>query len=445
MVQFFVKLTTFFTILVLAACVPVGTTWYEDADGDGFGNELVSQTSPTQPPGYVNNKRDCDDTDFEINPNGLEIPLDDIDQDCNGTDLTDPPTIWYQDNDGDGFGNKASPRFAYDQPEGYIEDNSDCNDRDIGINPDAQEIASDGIDQDCSGMDLVGPVDHNLSIINSNKYPTRITQGADGKLYVTDAMTGSVFIYDAALKIIGELKELAAPLGIAVDPAGNIYVGNNGRDNVEVYDNKGFLSDVIDDGNITMPNDMALDNAGNLYVVDSKNNIVKAYDSSGQSITNGDIDATFGLLFPSAIAITYSNGAKEVYVADQGNSRIQGFGFTTGAPTLNRSFGAPIGTSRYAPWRGNFVRVQGLAFDTQGRLYACDSFLKKVQRFEFVGDNYIYEGYYGYESVGSEPEDLYENIELKVPLDAYILNNNHVIFADAGDKKLKITAAAVPE
>ncbi len=431
----------FFTIV---ASNGTTKTWYEDDDGDGFGNELVSQQFSTQPPGYVDNKLDCDDTDPEINPDALDDPTDGIDQDCGGT--TDPPKIWFEDSDGDGFGNRTRFKITVDQPEGFIEDNADCNDNNApGIYPGATEIASDGIDQDCNGTDLIGPDTDNLSIKNANKYPTRITQGADGKLYVTDAMTGSVFIYDANLKIIGELKDLAAPLGIAVDPAGNIYVGNNGRDNVEVYDNNGFLSDVIDDGNITMPSDIALDSDGNLYVVDSKNNIVKAYDSLGQSITNEDINATFGLVFPSAIAITYSNGAKEIYVADQGNSRIQGFSFAPTGPTLERSFGAAIGTSKSSPWRGNFVRVQGLAFDTQDRLYACDSFLKKVQRFVFDTntDNYVYEGYFGYES-GSAPADLYENIELKVPLDSFVLNNNHVIFADAGDKQLKITAAAVP-
>jgi hypothetical protein len=35
--------------------------WYEDSDGDGLGNELVSLNVCTQPSGYVSNSNDCDD------------------------------------------------------------------------------------------------------------------------------------------------------------------------------------------------------------------------------------------------------------------------------------------------------------------------------------------------------------------------------------------------
>ena len=44
------------------------TTYYVDADGDGFGNAAVSQTICTeQPTGYVTNSTDCNDNDVAIN------------------------------------------------------------------------------------------------------------------------------------------------------------------------------------------------------------------------------------------------------------------------------------------------------------------------------------------------------------------------------------------
>jgi hypothetical protein len=44
----------------------VGTTFYADADNDGYGNPNLSITACVQPPGYVTNDDDCDDN----NPSG---------------------------------------------------------------------------------------------------------------------------------------------------------------------------------------------------------------------------------------------------------------------------------------------------------------------------------------------------------------------------------------
>ena len=42
-----------------------------------------------------------------------------------------------------------------EKPEGYVDNNKDCNDDDAAINPKAKEVCGDGIDQNCSGADTV--------------------------------------------------------------------------------------------------------------------------------------------------------------------------------------------------------------------------------------------------------------------------------------------------
>jgi hypothetical protein len=49
------------------ACMPK-PTWYQDADGDGFGNRSVSMASCAQPTGFVSDSTDCCDMDPLANP-----------------------------------------------------------------------------------------------------------------------------------------------------------------------------------------------------------------------------------------------------------------------------------------------------------------------------------------------------------------------------------------
>jgi len=75
----------------------------EDRDEDGFFTDI-----------------DCNDSDSEINPNATEIPYDGIDQNCDGSDLTDV--------DEDGYDSK-------------IVGGNDCNDNDLETNPGSSNLS----------------------------------------------------------------------------------------------------------------------------------------------------------------------------------------------------------------------------------------------------------------------------------------------------------------
>jgi len=61
------------------------TTYYLDADGDTYGDPLVSIEACIQPPNYVLNSGDCDDAASNINPGMAEICYNGIDDNCDGT------------------------------------------------------------------------------------------------------------------------------------------------------------------------------------------------------------------------------------------------------------------------------------------------------------------------------------------------------------------------
>jgi len=66
--------------LYCAACLAV--VWFGDADGDGYGDPLVTQVSCTQPAGYVALGTDCNDANPAIHPGAAEI-CNGLDDDCN--------------------------------------------------------------------------------------------------------------------------------------------------------------------------------------------------------------------------------------------------------------------------------------------------------------------------------------------------------------------------
>ena len=61
----------------------VTTTYYRDADDDGYGNLANNIQACSVPAGYVTNDDDCNDTNSSIHPDALEI-CDGVDNDCDG-------------------------------------------------------------------------------------------------------------------------------------------------------------------------------------------------------------------------------------------------------------------------------------------------------------------------------------------------------------------------
>ncbi len=118
-------------------------TWYADGDGDGFGDPSNYTQACTQPPGFVLDNRDCDDTNPNVFPGAAQL-CDGLNNDC-----SDPawPQIPADELDGDGDGYVACADWQGNDP--GILGGGDCDDTNPSIFPGAPQIC-DGLNNDCS-------------------------------------------------------------------------------------------------------------------------------------------------------------------------------------------------------------------------------------------------------------------------------------------------------
>ncbi|MBX2929637.1 MAG: BspA family leucine-rich repeat surface protein [Saprospiraceae bacterium] len=151
-------------------------TYYQDNDGDGFGNPAMSQSTCDGPPtGYVSNNTDCDDTNPAVNPN----------------------TVWYLDADNDGYYTGTGVTQCASPGAGYrytgILGGNDCDDSNSDVNPGATEVCGNGIDDDCNNEADEGCCD--LEITNVSVTGASCPNTETGSITVTATSSNGPISY----------------------------------------------------------------------------------------------------------------------------------------------------------------------------------------------------------------------------------------------------------
>ncbi len=140
--------------------------------------------------------------------------------------------------------------------------------------------------------------------------------------------------------------KLNYPAGVAVDAAGNVYIGDGGNNkirkitlstgNISTYAGTGSAGSTGDGGTATSaklngPQGVALDASGNLYIADQMNNRVRKVTASTGNISllagttvgfsgDGGAPAAAQLNQPWALAV---DASCNVYISDNANSRVR--------------------------------------------------------------------------------------------------------------------------
>lgn len=69
---------------VYGSTASIGTIWYADADGDGYGDPVATAVACDVPAGYTADNTDCNDADAAVNPAAVEVCGNGIDDNCDG-------------------------------------------------------------------------------------------------------------------------------------------------------------------------------------------------------------------------------------------------------------------------------------------------------------------------------------------------------------------------
>ena len=153
----------------------------------------------------------------------------------------------------------------------------------------------------------------------------------------------------------------AAPHGLAIDKAGNLFVldtGNYGVIEIPASGNYVAATRLAPAGNFKAPMAIAIDGAGNLFVADTGNNAVKEIVAAGGYQMVRTVAGAGNFNAPAGIAV---DAGGNVFVADTGNNAVKEVLAASGYTSV-----------ALLPAGGGFTAPYDIVVDGQGNLFVAD-------------------------------------------------------------------------
>jgi uncharacterized protein (TIGR03437 family) len=231
--------------------------------------------------------------------------------------------------------------------------------------------------------------------------PSGVAVDSSGNVYIADSLnnrlrklaggTISTVAGNGAVSYSGDAgaatkAQVSSPQGVAVDPAGNLYIADTANNAVRRVATNGTITTLLGNGTagagnsqLNGPQGVALDTAGNAYVADTQNARVLKISGGSAGVIAGTGTPGFGgdggaatsaqLNTPIGVAVDPSGN---LYIADFGNNRVRrvtpGGTISTVAGNGNQGYSGDGGLATAAQLNG----PSAVALDTANNLYIAD-------------------------------------------------------------------------
>jgi DNA-binding beta-propeller fold protein YncE len=192
-----------------------------------------------------------------------------------------------------------------------------------------------------------------------------------GRILVTDAGRGGVFVFDEAAGKLSfwskadALQNFISPVGVAIGPDGQVFVSDAELGLIARLDRNGETLAPIGKGELQRPTGIAYEpRTHRLFVADTQAHQIKVFDTEGKLLSTigerGENPGQFN--FPTHLAV----GHDKLYVSDSLNARVQ---------VISTPTGHYLGTvGKRGLFVGNLVRPKGVATDSEHNVYVVESY-----------------------------------------------------------------------